>query len=88
MAQNPNLLDPEAIKLTAKAGGRQVEEELYSRPAWNNGKFGPLTARFPFSYSVISLLNNENSSSTAAQRLQEISDEAQSQQERFDAAQI
>ena len=34
--------------------------ELYSRPALNTGKLGPLTSRFPFSYSITNLLNGKS----------------------------
>jgi hypothetical protein len=63
-AQNPNLVDIDAICMLAKVGGRSVEEVLFSSVAVNTGKFGPLVSRFPFSYGISSMLNGTNTRTT------------------------
>ena len=39
---------------------KKNNRELYSRPALNTGKLGPLTSCFPFSYSITNLLNGKS----------------------------
>ncbi len=57
LAKNPSVMDFDSMVLTARLGGKAVQDELSGRVAINTGRFGALTSRFPFSYSIISILN-------------------------------